>query len=306
MKWPLNKEFAFTIIDDTDNATVEKIKPIYDYLKSKNIKTTKTVWVYPSRNVYKGGVIQDNDYLEFLLKIESEGFEIQSHNVGSGDFRRDEIIQGFDIFKEKFKRYPSLHINHSSNPDNIYWGYKRYGVFLRSLMKLFARKTRRFYGDEIESKYFWGDLSKKHIKYIRNRVFRGINTLNYDPKMPYADRNKKYSNYWFSSSDGHGIEEFNRLTSKENIDRLINENGLSIVYTHFAFGFLEQNGLINRQFKENMDYIISKNGWFVPASEILDYLLKFKKKNTVNFFYTNILDLKWFLGRVRKRIESGG
>ena len=70
MKWPLNKEFAFTIIDDTDNSTVENIKPIYEFLKSKNIKTTKTVWVYPSRNTFTGQTIQDNEYLEFLLKIE--------------------------------------------------------------------------------------------------------------------------------------------------------------------------------------------------------------------------------------------
>ncbi len=50
VKWPLNKEFAFTIIDDTDNSNLENVETIYEYLKSKNIKTTKTVWVYPSRN----------------------------------------------------------------------------------------------------------------------------------------------------------------------------------------------------------------------------------------------------------------
>ncbi len=32
LKWPLNKDFAFTIIDDTDNSTVQNIKPIYDFL----------------------------------------------------------------------------------------------------------------------------------------------------------------------------------------------------------------------------------------------------------------------------------
>ena len=303
--WPLNKEFAFTIIDDTDDSTIDKIKPIYDYLKSKNIKTTKTAWVYPSRDVYKGGVIQDNDYLEFLLKLESEGFEIQSHNVGSGDFRRDEIIQGFNIFKEKFNRYPSLHINHSGNSDNIYWGYKRYGTILRFLIKLFKGQKRRFYGDEIESEYFWGDLSKTHIKYIRNRVFGGTNTLKYDPLMPYRDRNKKYSNYWFSSSDGHTITEFNNLISKKNIDKLIKENGLCIAYTHFAYGFLEQNGLINRQFKERIDYLSSKNGWFVPASEILDHLLKFKQKDAVNSFYINMLDYRWLIARIIKKVKCG-
>lgn len=46
-QWPNNKKFAFTIIDDTDNGTVENTKPVYDFLYKKGIITTKTVWVYP-------------------------------------------------------------------------------------------------------------------------------------------------------------------------------------------------------------------------------------------------------------------
>ena len=43
MTWPNGKRFAFTIIDDTDKSTVENIKPVYDYLYSHGLKTTKTV-----------------------------------------------------------------------------------------------------------------------------------------------------------------------------------------------------------------------------------------------------------------------
>lgn len=305
MKWPFNKEFAFTIIDDTDNSTTENIKPIYEYLTSKNIKTTKTVWIYPSRNTFTGQTVQDKDYLDFLLKIERKDFEIQLHNVGSGNFTRYEIMQGFDVFKEKFGRYPSLQVNHASNPDCIYWGYKRFGVLLRFIVKLIKPKTRRFYGDEIGSEYFWGDLSKEHIRFIRNRVFNGINTLHYDPHMPYREKNKKYSNYWFSSSDGHTIIEFNNLTTKENVDKLIKKNGLCIVYTHFGYGFVEHNGEINKTFKKNIDYLSAQNGWFVPASEILNYLLKDKKKITTSFIYINLLDLKWLFGRICKKLKYG-
>jgi|WetSurMetagenome_2_1015567.scaffolds.fasta_scaffold16426_2 hypothetical protein len=303
MKWPLNKEFAFTIIDDTDNSTLENIKPVYEYLISKNIKTTKTIWVYPSKNKFSGQTVQDKDYLEFLLKLEHEGFEIQLHNVGSGDFKRDEIQRGFNIFKETFGRFPTLHANHSFNPDNIYWGYKRYGNILRFMVKLFKGKSRRFYGDEIESEYFWGDLSAKYIKYIRNRVFNGINTLGYDPQMPFKEPKKKHSNYWFSSSDGHTVEEFSNLITLKNLNELIKEKGLCIVYTHFACGFVDQNGEVNRAFRENIDYLSSQKGWFAPASEILDYLLEKKKKNTVSMFYINLLDFRWLIDRVLKRIK---
>jgi hypothetical protein len=79
------------------------------------------------------------------------------------------------------------------------------------------------------------------------------------------------------------------------------------MYSLYSFrkGFLEQNGEINRTFKENIDYLSSQNGWFAPATEILDYLLKSKSKNTVNPFYINLLDLKWLIQRIWKKIKYG-
>ena len=199
-----------------------------------------------------------------------------------------------------------MHINHSSNIDNIYWGYKRYGVLLKKLMKILKGKQRQFYGEELGSDQFWGDYSKKYIKFIRNRVFNGINTLKYDPQMPFKERKKKkYSNYWFSSSDGHTIEEFNDLTSKSNIEKLKTQKGLCIVYTHFAVGFTDSNGILNKTFKDNMEYLSKQNGWFAPASEVLEYLITQKKKDYTSGMYINILDLKWLLDRIKKKIKYG-
>ena len=65
-------------------------------------------------------------------------------------------------------------------------------------MQIIEGSKKRFYGDEINSNYFWGDVAKEKIKFIRNRVFNGINTLKYDPKMPFREKRKIFSNYWFS------------------------------------------------------------------------------------------------------------
>jgi len=40
--WPNGKRFAFTIVDDTDWAAVERVKPVYDLLARLGLKTTKT------------------------------------------------------------------------------------------------------------------------------------------------------------------------------------------------------------------------------------------------------------------------
>ncbi len=235
IKWPGNKKFAFTVIDDTDNSTVTNVKPVYDYLR----KCGLTVWVYPPRDHFSGDCLLDENYLELVKSLMDDGFEIGLHNVGSGDFSREEIITGIDIFSQKLGFMPNIQINHASNKDNIYWGNERYQPFLSTIMKMKYGERRRFYGSDPRSNYFWGDICKNTIKYIRNYTFNDINTLKVDPHMPYIDRGKeKYSNYWFSSSDGHTVEEFTSLLSSKNIDKLQNEGGACIVYTHFASGFM--------------------------------------------------------------------
>jgi len=305
MNWPKKKEFAFTIIDDTDNSNINNIKPIYDYLTSKNIKTTKTVWVYPSRDRYTGQTLQNNNYYKFIKLLKSDGFDIQLHNVGSGNFSRTEIIKGLDEFKQKLGKYPNMHINHCSNADNLYWGHKRFGMILRKTMQIIEGSKKRFYGDEINSNYFWGDIAKEKIKFIRNRVFNGINTLKYDPKMPFREKRKIFSNYWFSSSDGHNLKQFNNLVTKSNIDKLKREKGLCIVYTHFASDFVDQQGKLDEIFKENINYLSKQNGWFVPANDILEYLLSQKKKDYVSSSYINKLDLRWLIDKIKKKYKIG-
>jgi hypothetical protein len=92
--WPFGAKFAFSIFDDTDNATVANCKPVYDYLIEKGLLTTKSVWVYPPRGGYLGGSLSDPDYLKWVESIDSAGVEVGLHNVGDGEFSREEIISG--------------------------------------------------------------------------------------------------------------------------------------------------------------------------------------------------------------------
>ena len=164
--WPENKKFAFTVVDDTDNSTIENIKPVYDFLFSHEIKTTKTVWVYPSKNKYSGGYLLDDEYLDFILDLGGKGYEIGLHNVGSGEFNRVEIINGLKIYNQKLGTDSNIQINHASNPDNIYWGSDRYQLFLRSIINFLYKEKRTFYGTNINSNYFWGDYCKKRLNIL--------------------------------------------------------------------------------------------------------------------------------------------
>ena len=183
--FPERKKFAFTVFDDTDNATVANVKPIYDLLHSCGIKTTKSVWVYRSRGFFKGSSLQDAEYLSFINELQDQGFEIGLHNVGDGIFTRQEIRDGLDLFKEKIGYYPRIHANHASNPDNLFWREKRFEWPISLMYKILSRRKAERGGESPISNYFWGDFAKQHIRYIRNLTFNGINTIASDPKMPY-------------------------------------------------------------------------------------------------------------------------
>lgn len=312
MEFPSGKKFIFTIFDDTDLATVENVGPVYDLLNEVGIRTTKSVWVYPSRGTAGGQCLLDDDYLKFVLSLQDKGFELALHNVGDGVFNRQEILAGIDLYKKLTGRAPIIHTNHISNPDHIYWFDERFewpiSVLYSAIYRLRRGPRVPSGGNDPTSNYFWGDVAKTKIKYIRNLVFNDINTLASDPKMPYrCDRKGLYSNYWFSSSDGLSLREMNQLLSQENCDRLESEGGVCIAYTHFAYRFVEKDGKLNPDFEKRIRYLAAKPGWFVPVSTVLDYLLANNSGgDDPGYVYRLTRNLAWFADRVMKRMRRIG
>lgn len=273
--------FRFTIIDDTDDATLENIKPIYDFLTEKEIFITKTVWVYPPRDEHsKGDSLQRKEYADYIKKLSERGFEIALHNVGSGNYNREEILKGIEEFHRILGFYPKIHINHSYNKDSIYGGHKRFNrPFNYIIKKLYPQYSSGFLGDEENSDYFWGDRHKELIRFSRSHEFKGLNTLKIDKLTPYIDPNRnRYSNYWFSCSFAPNQDVFADLMSFDNIDDLAKNNGTAIVYTHF--GYFMQNKKIDSRFLESINYLSSlKGGSFIPVSDLLNAIAKERMEN---------------------------
>ncbi len=302
--WPNNKRFAFTIIDDTDGATTDNIKPVYDLLVSLEIKATKTVWVYPPKDMFKGQCLLDEDYMNFILWLRDKGFEIAFHGAGSGNYTRKEVLDSLEVFNDIIGYYPKIHINHGYNPDSMYWGKKRFTLPFGILYKSFTSRDKTYHGDEELSDYFWGDACKEKIKYIRNRVFSGIDTIKYDRYMPYIEKKKeKYSNLWFSASNGNNVNTFCDITCKKNIDHLSDVGGCCILYTHFAYGFVDESGRLSGRFVENMKYLAGKNGWFASVGEVLDYIHANRRRNAHIPMAANLkLDAIWLMERMYRKL----
>jgi hypothetical protein len=299
--WPAGKNFAFTIFDDTDFATVDNVKDVYKFLVDEGFRTTKSVW--PGRagaeTTAYGSTCKDQDYLAWVQALQTHGFEIGYHLTDASSSVRHDILQGLQTFADLFGHYPQSMANHYGCDECIYWGnYRLTGVheFIYNLLTLY-RNHRKSKGHIADGPFFWGDLCTEKIKYVRNFVFQDINTLKCCPFMPYYDEKRPYVNLWFASANGGNISHFNKCLTEKNQDRLEYEGGACIMYTHFSQGFLHGKQL-DKQFVTLMQRLRRKNGWFVPVAVLLDYVLMIQGVHTITDQERKKLERKWLLEKV--------
>ena len=117
-RWPNGHKFAFTVFDDTDWATVENVKPVYELLSGLGMKTTKSIWMIRGEGAGNNGgqTCEDRDYLEWILRLRQQGFEIALHNVAPGTCSRAVTIGGLDRFRQLFGPGMAIHCNHTGCP----------------------------------------------------------------------------------------------------------------------------------------------------------------------------------------------
>jgi len=81
---------------------------------------------------------------------------------------------------------------------------------------------------------------------------------------------------------------------------LLQEQGCCIVYTHFGAGFMTK-GRLNPQTIHLLKTLAQKNGWFVPVSELLDFLLEQKPKPEISRLEKKRLVYRWIWEKVWER-----
>jgi len=300
--WPDDKRFAFSVFDDTDSATLRNVGQVYSFLADCGFRTTKSVWVVDGdrqrgRNI--GQTCDDPEYLQWARNLEVQEFEIGFHNCTWHGLPRDRIRSALTRFADLFGHYPATAANHTGVEESIYWGDARLTGWLKHVYNILTRFRRhgRFRGHIEGNEFFWGDLCKERIKYFRNFVFQDINTLKACPLMPYHDPLRPYVNYWFASSDGHQVGAFNRCLSESNQDRLEEEGGACVMYTHFAKGFSE-GGKLEPRFRTLMERLSRKNGWFVPVAPLLNHLLAVGGPHVITSAQRQRLERKWLFEKI--------
>ncbi len=300
--WPGNKDFAFTIFDDTDFTTVENVGEVYALLDDLGLRTTKSVWPVRGNDepLCEGATCEDEEYLRWVKGLASKGFEVGYHMATFHTSDRSQTERALDRFKEHFGEYPSAMASHSGCEENMYWGDARIGGIYRVLYNALTRYRfrNRYRGHVPDDSLFWGDLCRERIKYVRNFVFSEVNTLNACPFMPYHDPSREFVDNWYASSEGPEVNSFLDCLDERNQDRLEEEGGACIMYTHLACGFYSDKQ-INSRFRELMERLSRKNGWFVPVSTLLDFLRNRNGNHVITDSERSSLERRWLLHKLK-------
>ena len=145
LTYPNGAEFAFTILDDTDDTTLENGRPVYVLLKEAGRRISKTVWAFDSKGenceaYLAGETLSSPEYLKWVQELSLDGFEIAFHNASMGSSLRADTIKALDFLEKEFDQALRLHCNHGQNRENLYWGPDRYSsYFLNKVMRTLSK-----------------------------------------------------------------------------------------------------------------------------------------------------------------------
>jgi hypothetical protein len=272
---------------------LETSQLVYGFLESLGFRTTIAVWPLGTRREANSGgeTCANPRYLDHLRRLQAHGFEIAWHLAAPHTSTREETLEGLERFRAYFGADPQTMANHY-NGEAIYWGPARLSGWRRAAYRLLKNSAGSFFGHVEGHPYFWGDLCHERIRYCRDFVFPNLNTLGACPWMPYYDPQRPLVRRWFAASEGAQGPAFFRLLAERNQDRLAEEGGAAVVYTHFGHGFVE-NGRLRPEFVRLIERLSKKDGWFVPAVDILDYLAAEKGVATLSRDTRAGLENRW-------------
>ena len=300
--WPNGKTFAFTVFDDPDSLTVPVGREVYACLADLGFRTTKGVWTVWGTEPRSdpGGSCDDADYREWCLELQQKGFEMGFHNATQYTSARERTARGLNRFREIFGHDPVTMSNHYNCAEDVYWGDERVSGWRRALYNVVTRgaNRHRFFGHIPGHPYFWGDLCKERVTYVRNFVFARVNTLHACPQMPYHDPTKPFVNNWYASSEGANVRSFTAMITEASQDQLAAEGGACIMYTHFAHGYVS-DGRLDRRFVALMERLASLNGWFVPVRELLDHIRVHRGTHMLTDDERAALERRWLWDKIR-------
>lgn len=309
-EYPNGAEFAFSILDDTDDATTANAPPFYELLYRLGMRTTKTVWPLSSPPeaqgiFFAGETLESAPYAAWVRTLQEQGFELAFHNASMASSIRDRSVRALERLRSEYDCSPRIHANHGQNRENLYWGAARYDLpVLRHLIgsALRSRPCDVYEGEIPDSPYFWGDIAAEQFDFVRSFAFTSLDLSRFPFPIVYHDPRKEFVRRWFITADAPDAQAFARLVTRAAVNRMRERCGFTIVSTHVGKQFVDKNGTVHPAVADALAYVASLKGWFPPVSTLLDHVSASTGVPTLTTFTRARLELLHVLDRVRTQL----
>jgi hypothetical protein len=105
----------------------------------------------------------------------------------------------------------------------------------------------------------------------------------------------------FNTADAPDVTYFNKLVNPKSIDKLRKQKGWAIISTHLGKGFYNKDRL-DPEFKSTIEYLASQPGWFVPVSQLLDYIKAETGASELTYFERWKMEYSHIFDRIKTKI----
>ena len=285
--YPSGHTFAFTIVHDADSAYSQRLAPLFEQFDALKLKITVTVFVFWADWGHQGGIWSTWDRIQdpskkwlapkgvplvdegeraFYLNLAARGHEIGMHTPSDTSDTAEQLQEAFNYFSKVFGHPPTIYVEHShaSNLET----FENQGRDAKS--GYYSLATLKLYHPWVWVDGPLGLPSNDDPHYYDLIASKGAPFSNEEAKRYQYEKVFARTGKW-RLSDGDG---FLQAYSESNVDDLERNRGIALVYTHLDSRWLDpQTRKMRTSLAERLRYISSKNGWFVPAGEILDRVM---------------------------------
>lgn len=282
--YPNGRNFAFTILHDADSAYSRRLAPLFQVFDALEMKITATVFALWAEWADDGRIwsewnksndadsilfipvsvpLEDEDEKDFYRQLDANGHEIALHSPSEISDTRDDFICAYELYRSIFGEYPQTYVEHSRKNN---------------------KEAQANEGADPESPYYCTDLLNSYRSWV---WVDGPGAIPPNTALKYYDilasYNSPFNDYALKrygilrgfrrtgrwrNSNGDGFLEW---YSEANIDSLESNRGTALVFTHLNYKWLDPTTQrMRNEIHSRLEYLVSKDGWFVPACEILD------------------------------------
>ena len=233
---------GFAILDDTEGSSFESVRTVYDHFADAGLRATRTVWAFEAdqrsglapldRPAGRGVTLEDAAYRDYCAELVRRGCELALHGASAGNNPRWRTLAAFERL-DALGALGRTFVPHRRNAENLYAQEPFIAAsVLRPLMRT-LRSAHRSFGQDPESPWYWGDVCRARVRWMRLFRTAPLDTLVTNPSLPYFERDKPLVRGWFATSERR-LED---ATTPEALAELVQAQGLCLLREHLgAYG----------------------------------------------------------------------